>query len=206
MIPLMVDFTGQRVIIFGGGAVGARKAGYFAGEADIIVYSRSFHPDFQSLPVRREVLEVTGDSAQVIPLIRGSALVIAATSDHELNRKIHQVSRQGGIWCNVASGDHGDVSLPAKITGERYTLAISTHGSVPAISRFIREELQEMFPDLDEIIRLGEWIRTTYRSDQFTPGEYESILYQAIRDPNIRAAIREGQAQARAYVLENYAL
>ncbi|PSQ28394.1 siroheme synthase [Halobacteriales archaeon QS_9_68_17] len=42
MIPLLHDFTGATVLVFGGGRVGARKARRFAREARVVVVS----PDF----------------------------------------------------------------------------------------------------------------------------------------------------------------
>jgi hypothetical protein len=41
MIPLLHDFTGATVLVFGGGTVGARKARRFASEADVVVVSGS---------------------------------------------------------------------------------------------------------------------------------------------------------------------
>lgn len=41
MIPLFIDCTGRRIVIFGGGDVAARKAAYFSGNADVTVVSRS---------------------------------------------------------------------------------------------------------------------------------------------------------------------
>ena len=53
MIPLMIDFSGKRIVIFGGGEVGARKAAYFCEETEVTVVSRSFSPAFNDLTVRR---------------------------------------------------------------------------------------------------------------------------------------------------------
>jgi siroheme synthase, N-terminal domain len=158
MIPLMIDFTGKKVIIFGGGVVGARKARYFANEADVIVYSRSFHPEFQEIPVKTEVCNLTRDLETLRNMIHHASLVIAATSDPELNGLIESACTHEHIWCNVAAGKQGDVVLPAKISGNRYVIAVSTSGSVPAVSRLIREEIENTFPDLDDLILLGEWI------------------------------------------------
>jgi len=200
----MIDFTGRKVVIFGGGAVGLRKARYFAGEADVSVYSRSFHPDFTDLPVRKEHIILSANSDLIAQLIHGSSLVIAATSDTDLNECIKKVSRSEGLLCNVAAGSPGNVFLPAKISGEKFTIAISTIGSVPAVSRLIREELEESFPDLDRLVELGEWIRDEYRKNTGGSSSYESVLYQALRDPDTRNALSKGQMQAQQFVREKY--
>ena len=154
MIPLMVDFSGKKVVIFGGGRVGARKARYFTKEANIVVYSRSFHPDFKDIPCRKISMDLINKYESLQPLIKNSSLVIAATSDIKLNYSIKLISEQEKILCNVAAGESGDVILPAKFSGLNYTVAVTTYGSVPAVSRLIREHLEESFPDLDDIVVL----------------------------------------------------
>lgn len=206
MIPLMIDFTGKKVIIFGGGVVGARKARYFAHEAEVVVYSRSFHQDFQEIPVRTEVCTLTGDQNALHQMIQHASLVIAATSDSELNSVIKTVCTREHILCNVAAGSRGDVVLPAKISGDRYVIAISTTGSVPAISRLIREELEHSFPDLDDLILLGEWVRETYRGDRRGTDSYDAVLYSALRDPETRKALATGIEHAKEYIERRFAI
>ena len=206
MIPLMIDFTGKKVIIFGGGAVGARKARYFAHEAEVVVYSRSFHPEFQEIPVRTEVCNLTGDLETLRNMIHDASLVIAATSDPELNELIESACTREHILCNVAAGKQSDVVLPAKISGNRYVIAVSTSGSVPAVSRLIREQIENTFPDLDDLILLGEWIRETYRGDRTGTDTYDAVLYAALRDPETRKALVSGMTTAQEYVQRRFAL
>ena len=54
MIPLFVDCSGRRIIIFGGGEVASRKAAYFSREAEVLVISRSFSHKISILPVKRQ--------------------------------------------------------------------------------------------------------------------------------------------------------
>lgn len=206
MIPLMVDFTGRQVMVFGGGAVALRKARYFIQEAKIIVLSRSFHPDFSHIPAVLHTLELSPDIESIRGMIEESALVVAATSDPELNSVIMEACRLEGILCNVASGKAGDVLLPAKITGERYVIGISSQGSVPAVSRYIRESLEEKIPNLDALIELGEWIRNEFRTGIRVSRNYDSILYDALRDPQTHIALASGQEMAKGYIREKYAL
>jgi precorrin-2 dehydrogenase/sirohydrochlorin ferrochelatase len=206
MIPLMVDFTGKKVIIFGGGVVGARKARYFANEAEVVVYSRSFHPEFREIPVRMETCNLTGDEDILRTMVSDASLAIAATSDPRLNEQIKSACTLEHVWCNVAAGKKGDVVLPAKISGTRYVIAVSTTGSVPAVSRLIREELEDSFPDLDDLVLLGEWIRDTYRGERTGPDSYEKVLYTALRDPDMRKALASGMKDAREYIQRKFAI
>ena len=200
----MVDFTGRQVIVFGGGAVAVRKAGYFAQEAEVTAFSRSFHPDFTHLPVVLHTMELTHDIASIREMIKESTLVVAATSDQELNSTIMRACSLERIFCNVASGSAGDVMLPAKITGERYVIGISTRGSVPAVSRYIRECLEEKISDLDALIELGEWIRREFRTGIPVSRNYDSILYEVLRDPQTHIALTFGQEMAQKYIREKY--
>ena len=54
--PSLCGLFGQRIVIFGGGDVAARKAAYFSREAEVLVVSRSFSPKIETLPVQRRVL------------------------------------------------------------------------------------------------------------------------------------------------------
>ncbi len=51
MIPLFVDCSRRRIVIFGGGEVAARKAARFTGKAEVTVISRSFKQKILDLPV-----------------------------------------------------------------------------------------------------------------------------------------------------------
>ena len=69
MIPLFVDCSGKRIVIFGGGEVASRKAAYFSGQADVLVVSRSFSHKMSILPVERQMLEA-GFSGRKITIMQ----------------------------------------------------------------------------------------------------------------------------------------
>ena len=66
--------------------------------------------------------------------------------------------------------------------------------------------LKNHFLILMTLLFLGEWIRDEFRvrSDNDRYRNYEDVLYEALRDPNTRKALADGQARARTYVRENY--
>jgi precorrin-2 dehydrogenase/sirohydrochlorin ferrochelatase len=204
MIPLMVDYTGKKVTIFGGGNVGARKARYFAGEAEVMVYSRSFIPDFQIIPVKQMRIELSAEGTQLPGLIAGASLVIAATSDSRLNTSILTCCQNQGILCNTVTIPPGDVTLPAKYTGEEFVIAISTLGGSPAVSRFIREHMETTWPDLDLMIRLEKRLRADLKEQGIPEEQRRDILTAALHDPEVWKALKLGVAEANILIGKRY--
>jgi len=133
MIPACsLDCSGRRIVIFGGGAVAARKAAYFANEARVLVVSRSFVQKLETLQVEKECMDIGDTSdAKLAARVRGAFLVIGALSDPAQNNRIGSLCRKKGILFNNADGEAGDVILPAISSGEHYTIAISTGGQQP---------------------------------------------------------------------------
>lgn len=186
MIPLFIDCSGRRIVIFGGGAVAARKAAYFANEASVLVVSRSFVQKMESLPVEKECMDIGDTSDAVLAAkVRGAFLVIGALSDPSQNDRIGRICRKRGILFNNADGEAGDVILPAVGSGEHYTLAISTGGSSPAISRFIRDTLKRELPGLDAMIVLQSRLREELKRTEPDQARRTAILNRVLDDISV---------------------
>ena len=205
MIPLFVDCSGKRVVIFGGGEVASRKAAYFSGEADVLVVSRSFSHKMSILPVERRMLEVGRVSDEVLTgIIDRAFLVIGALSDPIQNNRIKNLCMAREILFNNADGEAGDVIIPSVTTGENYQLAISTMGNSPAVSRFIREHLETQFPALDEMIALQHDLRAQLKLTEPTQSRRNAILWEVLNDPELWKTLKNEPARARQQVMERY--
>jgi precorrin-2 dehydrogenase/sirohydrochlorin ferrochelatase len=205
MIPLMLDLSGRSVRIFGGGEVGARKAAFFADEAAVQVFSRSFSSRFSTLPVTSQVLDIELLNDQALgDLIRGAFLVVAATSSSDQNNRIGRICREQGVLFNNADGEQGDLQLPAVARGEQYLIAVSTGGSSPAVARYIRETIEREVPCLDQMILLQREIRTTIRQSSLPSEERRRILSAILRDSAVNSALNAGVDQAVAVVQTRY--
>jgi len=190
MIPLFIDFTGRRIVIFGGGDVAARKAAYFSGKTEVVVVSRSFVPAFDELKVtRRDIDIVTESGRNLAATLTGSFLVIAATSDPEVNDRIGRLCSATGILFNNAKGETGNVIMPAITRGENYTIAVSTGGNSPAVSRYIREKIEEIFPALDDMIALQIRLREVLKVSEPDQKKRSAIIAKVIRDPAVWAGL-----------------
>jgi precorrin-2 dehydrogenase/sirohydrochlorin ferrochelatase len=145
VIPLVQDFAAETVLVFGGGAVGARKARRFASEARVVVLSRAFaDADFGGAERVREAVDATGASEWIRRTDPG--LVVAATDDATLNAAIERAARERGRLINRTdrAGDErgpGGVAVPATVREGPVTLAVSTAGASPALAAELRDRI-----------------------------------------------------------------
>ncbi len=205
MIPLFVDCTRRRIVIFGGGDVAARKAAYFAETAEVTVVSRSFVPAFDDLKITRKELDLdTADGREFAGLLTGAFLVIAAVSRPEINNRIGKLCRATGILFNNANGEAGDVILPAVSRKDNYTIAVSTGGNSPAVSRFIREQIEHDFPALDQMIALENRLREVLKSREPDQKKRTAILTAVLHDKAVWAALESGGSDAWEDVCTRY--
>jgi precorrin-2 dehydrogenase / sirohydrochlorin ferrochelatase len=205
MIPLFVDCSRRRIIIFGGGDVAARKTAYFAGVAEVTVISRSFQQKILDLPVVRKECDISAESDEGLEsLLQGAFLVIAALSDAAQNNRIGRLCKKQEILFNNADGEQGDVILPSVTGGNNYTLAISTHGSSPAISRFIREHLEQAYPAMDEMISLQKRLRAELKRAEPDQAKRDTILWQVLEDPAVWNALSADITEAWDLVTKRY--
>ena len=145
--PIFVDLGGKHCLVVGAGNVGARKLATLLdcgpesvtvvdpappgrGLADLCT-SPVFH--YEQRPYRDADLD-------------GKWLVIAATTDEDLNRRIGEECRHLGILCNVADQpEESSFVVPATLTRGDLVLAVSTSGASPALARKVRHELEASF-------------------------------------------------------------
>jgi precorrin-2 dehydrogenase/sirohydrochlorin ferrochelatase len=205
MIPLLVDCTGKRIVIFGGGVVASRKAMYFSGKADLLLVSRSFLPRITALPVKRRVLDVSTVADDVLEeILDGAFLVISTFSDPSQNNRIGNLCRDRAILFNNADGDGGDVILPSVTGGKNYTIAISTKGSSPAVSRFIREHLEKTYPALDEMIALQSEMREQLKHREPSQARRTAILREVLSDKELWETLKKDPSLARKQAKKRY--
>ena len=205
MIPLFVDLRAKHVVIFGGGEVASRKAAYFAHEADVTVFSRSFSKKIAALPVNRMKIDVEDASdGDLWDILKGADICIAALSDSGQNNRIGKICRRKKILFNNADGEPGDLIIPSVITGNHYQIAVSTGGKSPAVSRFIREHLETRFSNLDEMITLQEQLRKRLKKTEPSQTRRSEILKEVLEDQDAWDALSRSHKEAEQLVSRRY--
>ncbi|MCX6700292.1 MAG: bifunctional precorrin-2 dehydrogenase/sirohydrochlorin ferrochelatase [Methanomicrobiales archaeon] len=201
----MIDFSGKRVVIFGGGDVGARKAAYFCEETEVTVISRSFSPAFDELTVRRLEMNLAGiGDYELEGLVKAAFLVVAATQDTVLNDRIGRYCAIRGVMFNNADGKAGDVILPSQLKGTHYTIAISTFGESPGISRFLREHIGQSYPNLDLMIEVQNQLRTTLKLTIPDQVQRSRVLHEVLDDESVWKALEGGARPAWEIIERRY--
>ncbi|ELZ78060.1 bifunctional precorrin-2 dehydrogenase/sirohydrochlorin ferrochelatase [Haloferax larsenii] len=200
MIPLVHDFGGETILVFGGGPVGARKARRFARETRTVVVS----PDFADRDFGdAELVRAAPDPDDVTEWVARfePALVVAATSDTDVNDAIVAAARDAGALVNRAdrSGerDAGSVVVPATVDDGDVSVAITTGGASPALSKHLRERIEAELDGAGAMAELTAEIRADLKSSDISPTERRDAVRAVVRDPSVWKALRSGDANPR---------
>ncbi|HOK28643.1 MAG TPA: bifunctional precorrin-2 dehydrogenase/sirohydrochlorin ferrochelatase, partial [Methanomassiliicoccaceae archaeon] len=128
-------------------------------------------------------------------------LVVAATDDHELNALLAAKASSGGKLFNRADGP-STFLIPSVVSREGYTVAISTHGRSPAMSRFLRLKLEkDLHERYDLMVRLQEELREEAREHLPSPRERERYLRSILDDEEVWRLLEVDHVKARELAL-----
>ncbi|MFA9417024.1 bifunctional precorrin-2 dehydrogenase/sirohydrochlorin ferrochelatase [Natrinema sp. HArc-T2] len=199
MIPLLHDFTDTTVLVFGGGHVGARKARRFDREAHVIVVSPTFADrEFGGAELVRAAPdpdEIPGWLERTTP-----ALVVAATDDDTINDAIADAARERGTLVNRAdrSGerDSGSVVVPATVREDPVVVSVATGGQAPALSKYLRQELEETLSGAGEMAQVCAEVREELKSRDVAVDRRQQIVTDVVNSPDVWTALRTGTSNS----------
>lgn len=199
-LPLYIDFKGRKVVIFGGGAVGERKAQYFAGVADATVISPTFTPVLEAMQGIARV-QRTVSTEEIKELISGAFLVVAATGDSIFNEAVVREAQEAGILVNSAHGESG-VILPSRIIKGDISIAIATGGKSPAMSKYLRQRLEaSLGDDLADMVRLQADVRDVLKKVVPEQKDRERLLWDILKTPAVWEAMKTSYDDALTVAL-----
>ena len=202
MIPLYHDFTDATVLIFGGGGVGVRKAKRFAAEADVVVVSPAFDDRFENPDVPAiECVRAAPDPEDVSAWFDrvDPALAVAATDNSDLNAAVADVAADRNVLINqtdrAGGRSVGSVVVPATVEDGSVSVAISTGGQSPALSRHLREQLEPELDNAGAMAELTGRLRAELKESE-PPATRRAMLRAVVRSPAVWKALHTGIANA----------
>ena len=158
--PVFLEMKDRTCVVIGGGAVAERKVeGLVAAGANVTVISPGITDGLKELldegAIRHVAREYQASDRA------GYDLIFVATDNSELNAAVFNEARSLRIWVNSADDpDHCDFILPAVIRRGELTVAVSTGGASPAVTRVIREDLDAYFTaDYAQLVQIAAEVR-----------------------------------------------
>jgi precorrin-2 dehydrogenase/sirohydrochlorin ferrochelatase len=155
--PVYLNLKGRTVLVVGAGRIGLQKIRpLLACGARVHVVAPKAQPEIRRL-AREGKIDWSARSYKAADT-RSASLVIAATDNPELQKKISRDARARGLWVNVV-----DVPAlcsfiaPAVISRGNIQIAISTGGAAPALAKYLRRKLDSLIgPEHEEFAQLAQ--------------------------------------------------
>lgn len=212
---LIVDLNLNRkhVLVIGGGDEGSRKIrGLLDQDCKITVVCDRLNRDLHQLRDQGtiEVVKTKIKDSSILDNYDNLFLVLAATNDKELNRKIVEKARAMRLFVYAVDDPvFSDFSYASIINIEGIMqVAISTAGRSPIMSRRVRIKAERMLrkaikkTDIENV-KLQEFARAAAKSEIQTVEERKKFLYSLIKNDRIQNLIKEGKTEdAKSTTLE----
>jgi precorrin-2 dehydrogenase / sirohydrochlorin ferrochelatase len=160
-----LDLTGRQCVVVGGGRVGLEKArGLLDCGARVKIVAPDIEPELRDLPIEWVEGRYHGWD------LDDSWLVVAATPDRDVNRRVFEDAERRGIFCNVADDPElCSLILPAVHRVDPIAVAVSTGGASPALAQWLRDSFAgqvgfEHEQLANELQRIRPWVKQNLHS------------------------------------------
>ena len=192
--PVNLAIKNRACLVVGGGGVGTRKVRTLIEcGAKVTVISPQVSAELDRL-ASEGVVELKKRIYQASDL-EDQFLVIGATDDEALNRRIHADAERLNTLCNIA--DRPEICnfiLPAIVNRGDLVIAVSTSGKSPAYAKKLRKELENQFGGEYELfLHLMGAIRERLLSEEHAP-EAHKPLFEKLINAGLLDLIKENRS------------
>ena len=199
--PVFLDITDKRCLVVGGGKVAERKVAMLLQfNAHVIVVG----------PVMTKTLLKLGEEGKIEYFQRtytakdldNTALVFACTDNSAINNKIKKEAARKNIPVNVVdTPDLCDFIVPSIIRKGDLTIAISTSGELPLLSKKLRQKIEEIVTDdyLEYLHIMGEFRKHLMKTVK--EARKRGLIMKNIAKMDIQEVIAAGLAKIKKRAL-----
>lgn len=194
--PINLDVRNKNCLVVGGGSVGTRKALTLVKcGANVTIISPDASEKLEKLA---ESGIVNLEKRKYMPGdLQGMFLVLSAADNNSVNEMVYKDAAALDILCNIADIPKAcNFTLPSVINQGDLTIALSTSGKSPALSRKLRIELEKMFgKEYSVSLELMGAIREKLLAQNHDP-EKHKILFRKVLDKGLVEIIKNGNIKA----------
>lgn len=143
--PIFLELRGRRCLVIGGGVIAYQKAKALiicGGKVTVVspTLGAGLRRLFQERKIHWRRHRFTRED------LKGAELVVAATDDQPVNKQAARWAKQKGILINVVDQPKlCSFIVPSVVRRGKLCLAISTSGVSPALSKWIRKDLERRY-------------------------------------------------------------
>lgn len=193
LYPLFADLAGRRVLVVGGGSVAERKVRMLLdSQAQVELVAERLSPWLKAAALAQRLSHraLTFCAQQ----LDGVWLVIAATDDAALHRRIAEAATQRQLWVNVVDDAAlSSFQVPAVIDRAPLLIAVSSGGSAPMLARWVRERVERLLePSIGELAKLLERWRARIRARLPDLAQRRSF-YSSLIDGEVAQQVNRGR-------------
>lgn len=195
-MPISVSLKDRRCLVVGGGPVALRKV------ESLLDYDTTITV---VAPEANEKLEYHAKRGRIAlesreyrsPEAADYGLVISATDDASLNRRVYEDARGAGALVNVVDDPgHCDFIFPAVIRRDCLTAAISTDGKAPFVSGHLRLVLENVFPEhWGRLMRLAAAFRNRVRAEWADDPAKRDACYAEFLEADWKSLLKESSEE-----------
>jgi uroporphyrin-III C-methyltransferase/precorrin-2 dehydrogenase/sirohydrochlorin ferrochelatase len=181
LLPLFLKLEGRAVLAVGAGPVAERKiAALVSAGARVHVVAPEATPEVQRL---------AGEGAVALSLrpfeeadVDGHWLVVAATGDAEVQRRVAAAAEARRVFVlAVDDPAHASAYSGAIVRRPPFLVAISSSGAAPALTRLVRDIVEQVLPGDDWVARALA-LREAWMADGTPMGERFGALVRDFKD------------------------
>ncbi len=202
--PVCLELGGRRCVVIGGGTVAEQKVrGLLDGGGDVVVIAGEVTPGLERLAGEGALEIVRRDYARGD--LDGAFVAIAATDDPDVNAAVHEEGTAARVLVNsVDDIAHCHFSVPSTVRRGELTVAVSTGGKAPALSKKLRKTLSaRLGPEYADLVEVVGEVRTTARPERARVDfETWAARWELGLDDDVMALVVDGRLdEARSRLL-----
>ena len=180
MYPISLRIEGKPCVVAGGGKIAYVKlAALIQAKAKVTVVSPLFIPEIEKLYEDRKVdlerKEIEYDD------YKDAFLIIAATNNQAINRKIYQNTKDTKLVNVVSDSEIGNFHIPATLTRGKLQISVATGGASPTLAKKIRDDLKDTFDaSFEEYLEFLYEARMKIKAGDYPREKKQSMFKEAL--------------------------
>ncbi|CAH9018240.1 siroheme synthase CysG [Candidatus Nitrosacidococcus sp. I8] len=203
-LPIFLNLQGKKCLVVGGGVVATRKVGllYQAG-AIVTIVALEICEQLQILTKEVGSIQIQQKPFQKSDIQEDYHLVIAATSDQDLNKQVSRLAQVRHILVNVVDSPQLCTFIfPAIVDRSPVVIALSTGGASPTLARLLRTKLESLIPHrYGRLARFAVYYRSKVKL-YITDPKARRIFWEKVLQGKIGEQVLAGQEQEASNALD----